>query len=202
MEELRIKLRQEIYKILKTNFLLWDPIRTNQEDEYDYEASLIREYILHHRNIKDFQLKFKIYEVFSDFMYEDELEAWDGFSKLYSELLPIISQDYYKNMHHELKDIGNDDLEKEFNIRRRIDKYLNQINLLDIYPLEKFEYNRERDKLFDILIYKEISETELFDIIEYIFRFYKVKISKDEFLDITKEFLNEIEDVKNQGYFN
>ena len=38
--------------------------------------------------------------------------------------------------------------------------------------------------------------------IEYIFRFYKVKISKDEFLDITREFLNEIENMKNQGYFN
>ena len=93
MEELKIKLRQEIYQILKTNFLLWDPINTNLEDEYDYEASLIREYILHHRNIKDFQLKFKIYEVFSDFMNEDELEEWDGFKKLYSELSTIMSQD-------------------------------------------------------------------------------------------------------------
>ncbi len=191
MEELKIKLRQEIYQILKTNFLLWDPINTNLEDEYDYEASLIREYILHHRNIKDFQLKFKIYEVFSDFMNEDELEEWDGFKKLYSELSTIMSQDYYKKM--------NDDSRKfdiVLNIRRRVGEYLNQINPLEIHSLEKSEYNREECKLFDILSYKKISETELFEIIEYIFRFYKVKIPREKFLDSTREFLNEIENMK------
>ncbi len=191
MEELKIKLRQEIYKILKTNFLLWDPINTNLEDEYDYEASLIREYILHHRNIKDFQLKFKIYEVFSDFMNEDELEEWGGFNKLYSELSTIMSQDYYKKM--------NDDSRKfdiVLNIRRRVGEYLNQINPLEIHSLEKSEYNREECKLFDILSYKKISETELFEIIEYIFRFYKVKIPREKFLDSTREFLNEIENMK------
>ena len=191
MEELKIKLRQEIYQILKTNFLLWDPINTNLEDEYDYEASLIREYILHHRNIKDFQLKFKIYEVFSDFMNEDELEEWDGFKKLYSELSTIMSQDYYKKM--------NDDSRKfdiVLKIRRRVGEYLNQINPLEIHSLEKSEYNREECKLFDILSYKKISETELFEIIEYIFRFYKVKIPREKFLDSTREFLNEIENMK------
>ena len=191
MEELKIKLRQEIYQILKTNFLLWDPINTNLEDEYDYEASLIREYILHHRNIKDFQLKFKIYEVFSDFMNEDELEEWDGFKKLYSELSTIMSQDYYKKM--------NDDSRKfsiVLNIRRRVGEYLNKINPLEIHSLEKSEYNREECKLFDIKYYKKISETELFEIIEYIFRFYKVKIPREKFLDSTREFLNEIENMK------
>ena len=119
------------------------------------------------------------------------MEEWDGFKKLYSELSTIMSQDYYKKM--------NDDSRKfdiVLKIRRRVGEYLNQINPLEIHSLEKSEYNREECKLFDILSYKKISETELFEIIEYIFRFYKVKIPREKFLDSTREFLNEIENMK------